>query len=65
MQIKRKWLQLKGQGNYFFEFIKASIADLTTMFSSSLQNSEGGGNNESDDSCADPLHFLSFPKAKI
>jgi hypothetical protein len=28
---------------FFFEFLKASIADLITLFSSSVQNSEGGG----------------------
>jgi hypothetical protein len=30
-------------GNYFFEYLKASIADLFTLLSSSVQNSEGGG----------------------
>jgi hypothetical protein len=30
------------------------------MLASSLQNSEGGGDGDSGDSCADPLHFLSF-----
>jgi hypothetical protein len=28
------------------------IADLITLLSSSLQNSEGGGDSDSDDSCA-------------
>ena len=28
----------------FFEYLKASFADLITMLSSSVQNSEGGGN---------------------
>ena len=50
--IKRERLHLKG--NYFFEYLKASIADLFTMLSSSVQNSEGGGNGESGDSFADP-----------
>ncbi len=27
--------------NYFFEYLKASIVDLTTLLSSSVQNSEG------------------------
>ncbi len=45
------------------EFLKASIADLITLFFSSLQNSEGGG--DSDDSFADPCQFLPFPKTKI
>jgi hypothetical protein len=48
------------------EFLKASIADLITLFFSSLQNSEGGGDNgDSGDSFADPCPFLPFPKTKI
>jgi hypothetical protein len=47
------------------EFIKASIADLITLFFSSLQNSEGGGDSDSSDSFADPCQFLPFPKTKI
>jgi hypothetical protein len=39
---------------FFFEFLKASIADLITLFFSSLQNSEGGGYSDSGDSFADP-----------
>ena len=31
------------------EFLKASIADLITLFFSSLQNSEGGGDSDSGD----------------
>ncbi len=46
----------------FLKFLKASIANL--MFSS-LQNSEGGGDGDSGDSCADPCKFLPFPKTKI
>jgi hypothetical protein len=38
----------------FFEYLKASFADLITLLSSSVQNSEGGGDGDSDDSCADP-----------
>ena len=49
----------------FLEFLKASIADLITLLFSSLQNSEGGGNGDSGDSCADPCQFLPFPKTKI
>jgi hypothetical protein len=45
------------------EFLKASIADLITLFCSSLQNSEGSG--DSGDSFADPCQFLPFPKTKI
>ncbi len=30
----------------FLEFLKASIADLITMFFSSMQNSEGGGDSK-------------------
>jgi hypothetical protein len=49
----------------FFEFLKASIAYLITLFFSSLQNSEGGGDSDSGDSFADPCQFLPFPKIKI
>jgi hypothetical protein len=38
----------------FWEFLKPSIADLITLLFSSLQNSEGGGNSDRDDSFADP-----------
>ncbi len=38
----------------FFEYLKASIADLFTLFSSSVQNSEGGGNVDRGGSFADP-----------
>jgi hypothetical protein len=49
----------------FLEFLKASIADLITLFFSSLQNSEGGGDSDSGDSFADPCQFLPFSKTKI
>ncbi len=49
----------------FFEFLKASIADLITLLFSSLHNSEGSGDSDSGDSFADPCQFLSFPKTKI
>jgi hypothetical protein len=52
----------------FWEFLKASIADLITLLFSSLQNSEGGGDSDRGDSCADPhppTQFLPFRKAKI
>jgi hypothetical protein len=42
------------------EFLRASIADLITLFFSSLQNSEGGGDSDSGDSFADPCQFLPF-----
>jgi hypothetical protein len=32
----------------FLEILKASIADLITLFFSSLQNSEGGGDSDGD-----------------
>ncbi len=35
-------------------FLKASIADLFTMLSSSVQNSESRGDGNSDDSFTDP-----------
>jgi len=38
----------------FFEYLKASIADLFTLLSSSVQNSEGGGDGEGGDNFADP-----------
>jgi hypothetical protein len=47
---------------FFWNF---SIADLITLFFSSLQNSEGGGGSDSGDSFADPCQFLPFPKTKI
>jgi hypothetical protein len=47
------------------EFFKASIADLITLFFSSLQNSEGGGDSDSGHSFADPCQFLPFLKTKI
>jgi hypothetical protein len=49
----------------FLEFLKASIADLITLFFPSLQNSEGGGDSNSGNSFADPCQFLSFLKTKI
>jgi hypothetical protein len=49
----------------FLEFLKASIVDLITLLFSSLQNSEGGGDSDSDDSFADPCQFLPFPKTKL
>jgi hypothetical protein len=42
------------EGNYFFEYVKASIADLIGLLSSSVQNSEGGGDGDGGDNCADP-----------
>jgi hypothetical protein len=42
----------------FFQFLKASIADLITLLFSSLQNFEGSGDGDSGDSCADPCHFF-------
>ncbi len=36
------------------EYLKPSIADLVTLLFSSLQNSKGGGNSDSGESCADP-----------
>ncbi len=42
------------------EFLKASIHDLITLLFSSLQNSVGGGDGDSGDSCADTPQFLPF-----
>jgi hypothetical protein len=47
------------------EYLKVSIADLFTMLSSSVQNSEGRGDGNSGDSFADPCQvfkegFLGF-----
>ncbi len=49
----------------FFEYLNASIADLFTKLSSSVQNSEGRGDVESGNSFADPCQefkegFLGF-----
>jgi hypothetical protein len=49
----------------FFEYLKASIADLFTLLSSSVQNSEGGGDGDGGNSFADPCQefkqgFLGF-----
>jgi hypothetical protein len=41
----------------FFEYLKASIADLFALLSSSVQNSEGGGDSDSGDSFS-----ASFPQ---
>ncbi len=49
----------------FLEFFKAFIADLITLFFSSLQNSEGGRDSDIINSFADPCQFLPFPKTKI
>ncbi len=54
--MNREWLQLKG--NYFFEYLKASIADLITLLSLSVQNSEGGGDDNGCNSCADPCQVF-------
>ncbi len=57
MAIARKLL--------FWKFLKASMAGLITLLFFSLQSSEGGGDGDSRDSCADPCQFLPFPKTKI
>jgi hypothetical protein len=49
MQIKRERFWLEG---YFFKFRKACIADIITLLSSSVQNSEGSGDSDSGDICA-------------
>jgi hypothetical protein len=41
-----------------FLFLKASIPDLITLLSSSVQNSGGGGDGDSGNSCAD---FVPLP----
>jgi hypothetical protein len=57
-KIKLKKVNKKNgytwKGNYFFEYLKASIADLITLLSSSVQNSEGSDGDGSDN-CADPF----------
>jgi hypothetical protein len=37
---------------YLFEFLKATVADLITLLSSSLQNSEGNGDGNGGESSA-------------
>ncbi len=57
MEKVNKKRTVRGQsqkGNYFFEYLKASIADLITLLSLSVQNSEGRGNGDSGNSFADP-----------
>ncbi len=54
-KIKLKTVNKTEQkGKYFFEYLKASIADLITLLSSSVQTFEGGGVGNGSDSCADP-----------
>jgi hypothetical protein len=38
---------------------------MITLLFSSLQNSEGGGDGDSGNSCGDPLPPFSFPKGKF
>ncbi len=47
-QIKRERLQVEGK--IFFFYLKASIDDLITLLSSSVQNSERGGDGDGSDS---------------
>ncbi len=47
------------------EFLKASITDLITLLFSSLQNSEGCGDDDSGDSFADPANFYHFRRPKF
>jgi hypothetical protein len=55
----------------FWEFLKASIADLITLLFLPLQNSECGGHSDRGDSCADhhpppsPTQFLPLRKARV
>jgi hypothetical protein len=51
---KKRTVTVRGV-SVSFEYLKASIADLITLLSSSIQNSEGGGNGNSGESFADPL----------
>ncbi len=44
----------------FLEFLKESIADLITLLFSSLQDSEGGGDVDSRDSCSLFIYFFQF-----
>jgi hypothetical protein len=52
--------RLQLGGVIFLEFLKASIDDLITLLFSSLQNSDGGGDGDSGDSCADTPNFYRF-----
>jgi hypothetical protein len=45
------------------EFLKASMADLIKLLLSSLQNSEGGGDGDSGDSCA--FKFGAFEESNL
>jgi hypothetical protein len=42
------------EGLFFFEYLKASVADLIILLSSSVQKSEGCGDGYGGDGCADP-----------
>ncbi len=55
----------RARRQFFLAFLKASIADLITLLFSSLQTSEGCGDGDSVDSCAEPYQFLPFAKTKI
>jgi hypothetical protein len=48
----------------FLEFLKASIDDLITLLFSSL-HSDGGGDGDSGDSCADTPNFYRFRRPKF
>ncbi len=47
------------------EFLKASIANLITLLFSSLQNSEGGCDGDSGDSCVTPANVYHFRRPKF
>jgi hypothetical protein len=53
-KVNKKRTVTVRRGNSFFKYLKASIADLFSMLSSSVKNSEGRGNGDSSDSFADP-----------
>ena len=48
------WCKKNGSKISHLGTFKASIADLITLLSSSVQNSEGGGDGDGGESCVDP-----------
>jgi hypothetical protein len=53
-KVNKKRTVTVRKGNFFSQYLKASIADLFTMLSSSVQKSEGRGDGDSGNSFADP-----------
>ncbi len=63
-KIKLKEVNKKNsyswKGNYFFKYLKASIDDLITLLSSSVQNSEGRSAGNGDDTVGAQSLYSAF-----